>query len=127
MLFFLMIRRPPRSTRTDTLFPYTTLFRSRGARCFPRRPADLAQRGSAIASDSDPYAPTCSSTNRTARTGFRGRTFRGSPLFHLPLLSRVGASANPHAAPWPSAERSDERRGGDKGVRPGRAWWVAVN
>src|SRR3546814_2036687 len=32
-----MIRRPPRSTRTDTLFPYTTLFRSaarhRGARC----------------------------------------------------------------------------------------------
>src|SRR3546814_5726228 len=31
--FFVMIRRPPRSTRTDTLFPYTTLFRStrRGA------------------------------------------------------------------------------------------------
>src|SRR3546814_20371100 len=28
-LLFLMIRRPPRSTRTDTLFPYTTLFRSR--------------------------------------------------------------------------------------------------
>src|SRR3546814_20112600 len=26
--FFLMLRRPPRSTRTDTLFPYTTLFRS---------------------------------------------------------------------------------------------------
>src|SRR3546814_12668488 len=28
-MFLLMIRRPPRSTRTDTLFPYTTLFRSR--------------------------------------------------------------------------------------------------
>src|SRR3546814_5736986 len=28
VVFFLMIRRPPRSTRTDTLFPYTTLFRS---------------------------------------------------------------------------------------------------
>src|SRR3546814_1516314 len=28
MFFFLMIRRPPRSTRTDTLFPDTTLFRS---------------------------------------------------------------------------------------------------
>src|SRR3546814_3528745 len=28
MFFFLMIRRPPRSTRTATLFPYTTLFRS---------------------------------------------------------------------------------------------------
>src|SRR3546814_3104280 len=33
-----MIRRPPRSTRTDTLFPYTTLFRSAAA---PRPPADL--------------------------------------------------------------------------------------
>src|SRR3546814_13919263 len=29
LFFFLMIRRPPRSTRTDTLFPYTTLFRSK--------------------------------------------------------------------------------------------------
>src|SRR3546814_15629652 len=28
LFFFLMIRRPPRSTRTDTLFPYTTFFRS---------------------------------------------------------------------------------------------------
>src|SRR3546814_17398084 len=28
LFFFLMIRRPPRSTRTDTLFPYPTLFRS---------------------------------------------------------------------------------------------------
>src|SRR3546814_15763583 len=39
-LFFLMIRQPPRSKRTDTLFPYTTLFRStieeRSARRAPR-------------------------------------------------------------------------------------------
>src|SRR3546814_3354244 len=33
--FFLMIRRPPRSTRTDTLFPYTTLFRSDRATASP--------------------------------------------------------------------------------------------
>src|SRR3546814_2869437 len=49
-----MIRRPPRSTRTDTLFPYTTLFRSRAYRA-PRRGAftriglsgtrDAGQRG----------------------------------------------------------------------------------
>src|SRR3546814_21146060 len=32
-----MIRRPPRSTRTDTLFPYTTLFRSPGRYAPPRR------------------------------------------------------------------------------------------
>src|SRR3546814_3502624 len=35
--FFLMIRRPPRSTRTDTLFPYTTLFRSFCIRASSRR------------------------------------------------------------------------------------------
>src|SRR3546814_11429667 len=35
-IFFLMIRRPPRSTRTDTLFPYTTLFRSAAAPSRPR-------------------------------------------------------------------------------------------
>src|SRR3546814_19267258 len=35
--FFLMIRRPPRSTRTDTLFPYTTLFRS------PPRPGNVGK------------------------------------------------------------------------------------
>src|SRR3546814_4925495 len=34
VVFFLMIRRPPRSTRTDTLFPYTTLFRSLAAQSY---------------------------------------------------------------------------------------------
>src|SRR3546814_8190614 len=37
-----MIRRPPRSTRTDTLFPYTTLFRSR--RGLPPRAPNAARR-----------------------------------------------------------------------------------
>src|SRR3546814_8860066 len=45
-LFFLMIRRPPRSTRTDTLFPYTTLFRSDPRRSLPvRRYGDGRRRG----------------------------------------------------------------------------------
>src|SRR3546814_13594950 len=42
-----MIRRPPRSTRTDTLFPYTTLFRSRilaGSRASPARAAPVRAR-----------------------------------------------------------------------------------
>src|SRR3546814_9848159 len=42
--FFLMIRRPPRSTLTDTLFPYTTLFRSPASR-HDRRPAAPAEPG----------------------------------------------------------------------------------
>src|SRR3546814_16454045 len=41
-IFLLMIRRPPRSTRTDTLFPYTTLFRSALAGILPRRAAPPA-------------------------------------------------------------------------------------
>src|SRR3546814_12192470 len=39
-IFFLMIRRPPRSTRTDTLFPYTTLFRSPGTAAAPDAAVD---------------------------------------------------------------------------------------
>src|SRR3546814_16457125 len=39
-----MIRRPPRSTRTDTLFPYTTLFRSSIAASFVCSRAMLARR-----------------------------------------------------------------------------------
>src|SRR3546814_15625821 len=53
IVFFLMIRRPPRSTRTDTLFPYTTLFRARlvgdrqgaGHRQRPRRTARRGRPG----------------------------------------------------------------------------------
>src|SRR3546814_4435533 len=41
VFFFLMIRRPPRSTRTDTLFPYTTLFRS-SASGLRKRPCIIA-------------------------------------------------------------------------------------
>src|SRR3546814_17079913 len=41
-VFFLMVRRPPRSTRTDTLFPYTTLFRSVVGRCSTRGPLPIA-------------------------------------------------------------------------------------
>src|SRR3546814_13106896 len=50
VVFLLMVRRPPSSTRTDTLFPYTTLFRScqRGGRSLPmagrRRNAVARQR-----------------------------------------------------------------------------------
>src|SRR3546814_10023036 len=48
-VFFLMIRRPPRSTRTDTLFPYTTLFRSRASPADNRcaRSAENSDRGRA--------------------------------------------------------------------------------
>src|SRR3546814_3993609 len=40
-----MIRRPPRSTRTDTLFPYTTLFRSKGFRSLAQAPRNRRPHG----------------------------------------------------------------------------------
>src|SRR3546814_8591890 len=46
-----MIRRPPRSTRTDTLFPYTTLFRSR------KRAAALRQPRLSISGVPEEYSP----------------------------------------------------------------------
>src|SRR3546814_2343098 len=49
-----MTRRPPRSTRTDTLFPYTTLFRSRGLRLHApgeRQVADRAEADGALLHD----------------------------------------------------------------------------
>src|SRR3546814_8725380 len=60
-----MIRRPPRSTRTDTLFPYTTLFRSPsmqhrgvlgfpGATTAPRRTPFAQSRRTAVGSPRDP-------------------------------------------------------------------------
>src|SRR3546814_9052855 len=48
VVFFLRIRRPPRSTRTRTLFPYTTLFRSElGAKLFKKLEKDIV-RGSIL-------------------------------------------------------------------------------
>src|SRR3546814_16455873 len=56
-----MIRRPPRSTRTDTLFPYTTLFRSMGDR-----------RGAALVARRIPRLRLASAELR-GRSGDRGR------------------------------------------------------
>src|SRR3546814_16557057 len=60
--YFLMIRRPPRSTLTDTLFPYTTLFRSH--RDLGRHRA--AARRSPAAHDGAP-GPRPAATSRTGR------------------------------------------------------------
>src|SRR3546814_19486735 len=88
VFFFLMVRRPPRAKRTDTLFPYTTLFRAaryalarRGAE---RRAGQLwrcAEAGAAIAGGSRPTDPRSSKSRgsrhqarRHARTGRGGGT-----------------------------------------------------
>src|SRR3546814_13317796 len=45
LFFFLMLLRPPRSTRTDTLFPYTTLFRSLAAGVLENTVAQMRDAG----------------------------------------------------------------------------------
>src|SRR3546814_15705799 len=53
-IFFLMIRRPPRSTRTDTLFPYTTLFRSAAV----ADGGDRGRAGAAAGASAEPAGDT---------------------------------------------------------------------
>src|SRR3546814_9402433 len=82
-----MIRRPPRSTRTDTLFPYTTLFRSgRHRRHGPGLEAAQASPGPAR-HDRCEIPPDCPSANARCRKAAAGGLYhphgddlRGDPL-----------------------------------------------
>src|SRR3546814_4437567 len=67
-VFFLMRRRPPRSTRTDTLFPYTTLFRSYQAQYRIQR-SDLFPAVDAAASGSRQRLPSDLSPTGAAGIG----------------------------------------------------------
>src|SRR3546814_20266476 len=83
VVFCLMIRRPPRSTRTDTLFPYTTLFRSlaeAGLRC----PQDVAL----IGFDDIPAASQTSPTLTTVMQDMKG----AGELLVDALLRRIGGA-----------------------------------
>src|SRR3546814_12350534 len=73
-----MIRRPPRSTRTDTLFPYTTLFRSLSTAPFPAFPTDMQAQFMAMLSLAD-------GTSLLTETIFENR------YMHVPELARMGA------------------------------------
>src|SRR3546814_2882156 len=101
-VFFLLIRRPPRATRTDTLFPYTTLFRS----------------------------PACPGRNRPPpggrdRTGAAGRhgaagpwpdgaAVRGAAPASTTDCRRADAAWPPHAPPEASAAPAKPRCRGRK-------------
>src|SRR3546814_15986210 len=88
-MFFLMMRRPPRSTRTDTLFPYTTLFRSlrpqAGQRCCRIATQAVAetQAQRALARPGEPQFAAI-----VGRTGHRA----GEAGMAKPPLARSGAS-----------------------------------
>src|SRR3546814_4076539 len=67
LVFFLMIRRPPRSTLTDTLFPYTTLFRSDRPLPLRAEPHHRARRGSRRNARIRPRPDPCRDRRRPPR------------------------------------------------------------
>src|SRR3546814_6012032 len=71
--FFLMIRRPPRSTRTDTLFPYTTLFRAHRGRDVSVLD-EGADGGAGTTEGRDGGAPERGAGRRAGRASERRRT-----------------------------------------------------
>src|SRR3546814_14949709 len=88
VFFFLMIRRPPRSTRTDTLFPYTTLFRSPHS---PHHPPVQA-----VVTGSRKRATSCGAswTRIEARKAWRPRNRRSS--LRSPSRSEEHTSESSH-------------------------------
>src|SRR3546814_3287138 len=83
--FFLMIRRPPISTRTDTLFPYTTLFRSEeGEQAWHALAADLLVIGEA-----EVHRRVQAAVEEARRMGQRHR----DEGFHVAGAAAVGAAA----------------------------------
>src|SRR3546814_12266026 len=135
-----MIRRPPRSTRTDTLFPYTTLFRSqrRGERVqveglegCGRHCTILVQgraAGPADASWESRQAPARLATDRSLET--LDGTRRQLQHLRIPLPrrrklqhARPGAAGRAHHA----GRRPEVRRVGNGWVSTWKAWLAQDN
>src|SRR3546814_234751 len=111
---FLMIRRPPRSTRTDTLFPYTTLFRSAGRPSPPHRVLALPARRRCDPQDADPV--------RFVRPARLDHRYRGNRLSPPARYRRETAGPDTHP-PAPDDEDALRRppprpRSGDLPLRP---------
>src|SRR3546814_2384728 len=88
-----MIRRPPRSTRTDTLFPYTTLFRS-------------AREGARIELLNDPIAATLDGRALLDRALDVLRQFRRATEGRLPLIGVGGIRSEEHTSELQSLMRT---------------------
>src|SRR3546814_19804811 len=141
-----MIRRPPRSTRTDTLFPYTTLFRSHPVAVLKpavrlERPAGDSVTAPVIGQPRDPEAVRLmrafdrhaqffgKDSGRAAMIDmamgdenllYRHAMLRGGRL----QLFQIAAGIDERAL---HRSRSDERRGGKECVSKCRSRWSADN
>src|SRR3546814_18305855 len=106
-----MIRRPPRSTRTDTLFPYTTLFQSRtSARSCDPRPAQLRRLPGAR------YPAVAAALLRRQRRGDAAR--RDAVRDHPPGRRAVAEAADPRDPAGTGADRRRPDRADPEGADP---------
>src|SRR3546814_7014132 len=99
-----MIRRPPRSTRTDTLFPYTTLFRSKGAISDAFKRCAVKWGVGRYLYDIDAVWAECVTYESNGRKHFKEWTARGQSQLSAALNKVV-----PHVAPRPDQLVTDEQ------------------
>src|SRR3546814_20540430 len=147
-----MIRRPPRSTRTDTLFPYTTLFRSNAPLdiVVGRHPPSLTRAGRQIKvhrilahghdnRETDEQTLDRRGLGRNARfceagrdvafssgTVVSGFAWRGVAAFAAGIDAPDGAYEGDKrhvTASTTVSARTEGRRVGERGVSAGRPWW----
>src|SRR3546814_20273552 len=85
-----MIRRPPRSTRTDTLFPYTTLFRSAEKRKDPVARPHSARIDDGISGGQNPCPQRGDQPFPADAPARRQRKYAGANRGHTPYLSDTG-------------------------------------
>src|SRR3546814_1636566 len=107
-----MVRRPPRSTRTDTLFPYTTLFRSPAGDAIPPDIAQMRTRGGhSLCADAD-----------QARLHHRApRAHAAEPIAAGKKTSHAGPTADPAAVEPTAPDRPFLGRADRRANEIGRA------
>src|SRR3546814_19212363 len=116
---FLMIRRPPRSTRTDTLLPYTTLFRSQaGVRRFRRLQGKLPARHHR----NWLHGPCAPQVLRSARDEQKPTGRTGAALNWQLVRNRTASAGNERRRSQANT-RTEERRDGKEWVSKGRSRW----
>src|SRR3546814_6798849 len=94
-----MIRRPPRSTRTDTLFPYPTLFRSTCASVTPvmlEIPVNVPILSAVVCAVQDRPAASYIAAGRTGQfAGKKGRLADDRPVGHLTARAQSSGQGRP--------------------------------
>src|SRR3546814_15209913 len=122
-----MLRRPPRSTRTDTLFPYTTLFRSLAAEEHLASGEIIFREGAApgqfaAGPDASAFLVVDDGVCREARRKPAARLHRPIDFLEIQKIALVHQADGFHA--WPGyGESSDERRVGKECVSTCRSRW----